>query len=226
MKIRLWGAVSACAFMLCLFTNANAALVSRLGGQAVYDTDLDITWLADTNLAVSNTFGVANINVTGTMIWTVAQSWVAGMNAANYLGFSNWRLPTTLVPDPGCSMQQIAEGINCTGSEMGHLFYNEFGATANSSVLATGDPAQLAKFTNIQDQPGGYWSSTGGAANMAWVFVFGGGNQSRVNRDAFAFHAWAVRSGDVGVGAVPVPAAAWLMGSGLIGLLGVAKRKR
>ena len=36
--------------------------------------------------------------------------------------------------------------------------------------------------------------------------------------------AWAVQSGDVG--AVPVPAAVWLFGSGLLGLVGVARRKK
>lgn len=33
---------------------------------------------------------------------------------------------------------------------MGHLFYTELGATALSSVFDTGDPTELAKFTNIQ----------------------------------------------------------------------------
>ena len=33
-------------------------------------------------------------------------------------------------------------------------------------------------------------------------------------------------NGDVGASVVPVPAAVWLFGSGLIGLLGVARRKR
>jgi hypothetical protein len=30
----------------------------------------------------------------------------------------------------------------------------------------------------------------------------------------------------VGVSAIPVPAAAWLFGSGLLGLIGVARRKK
>ncbi len=35
---------------------ANAALVSRAGGTMVYDTDLNITWLADANLAASQEY--------------------------------------------------------------------------------------------------------------------------------------------------------------------------
>ncbi|MBI5660064.1 MAG: hypothetical protein HZC43_11090 [Nitrosomonadales bacterium] len=38
---------------------AHAALTLTLGGQGVYDTGLNITWLRDANLAASNTFGVA-----------------------------------------------------------------------------------------------------------------------------------------------------------------------
>jgi hypothetical protein len=37
--------------------------------------------------------------------------------------------------------------------------------------------------------------------------------------------AWAVRTGDVPA-VVPVPAAVWLFGSGLLGLIGMAKRNK
>jgi hypothetical protein len=37
-------------------------------------------------------------------------------------------------------------------------------------------------------------------------------------------YAWAVSRGDISPAAVPVPAAAWLFGSGLLGLFGVARR--
>ncbi|MBI3570923.1 MAG: DUF1566 domain-containing protein [Gammaproteobacteria bacterium] len=83
---------------------ANAALVSRLSGQAVFDTDRNITWLTDANLAASNTFGVSGISG-GAMNWYKAQDWIAAMNAASYLGFNDWRLPTTLQPDATCSGQ-------------------------------------------------------------------------------------------------------------------------
>lgn len=218
--------VGALGAMLTIFVSlpANAALVSALSGQAVYDTDRDISWVANANLAASNTFGVTGIKADGTMTWAKANEWITGMNTENYLGFNDWRLPSTLVPDNGCtnfdgSPSTNSQGLDCTGSEMGHLFYNEFGATRVTSVLDTGSSTELAKFTNVQ--PSNYWSELG--SSNAWRFLFSNGYQSSSSEFNFKF-AWAVRSGDVS--AVPVPAAVWLFGSGLIGLLGFARRRR
>ena len=57
-------------------------------------------------------------------------------------------------------------------------------------------------------------------------FNFYYGYQNTLDKD-FNAYAWAVQSGDVGVAvsSVPVPAAMWLFGSGLLGLMGVARRK-
>ena len=49
-KSRLLGAVCACIFTFISFSS-DAALVVRLGGLAYYDTDADLTWLADANAA-------------------------------------------------------------------------------------------------------------------------------------------------------------------------------
>ena len=227
--------------------SANAALITRLGGQAVYDTDLDITWIADANLATGNTFGLATgvslgthpsdssgVNGTinadnGIMNWPGALFWIDAMNAANYLGFNDWRLPTTPQPDASCDSQfdggsgdLRSGGTNCTGSEMGHLFHTELGGVAGSSILTSGDP-DLALFTTIQTL-GAYWSRTEFAPDpsaQAWDFWFVNGTQGTGLKGSH-FFAWAVRSGDVGV--VPVPAAMWLFGSAL-GILGWIKRK-
>ena len=221
-KSRLLGAVCTCVLTF-VGATANAALVSRLGGQAVYDTDLDITWIADANLAASNTFGTAGISPNGPMTWATANTWIGNMNAANYLGFNDWRLPTTLVPDASC-ITIISSGFSCTGSEMGHLFYTEFGATAGNSVMSTSNPADLARFTNVQ--PSLYWSAEY-APNpvFAWSFNFNNGYQGPLSK-GYDFYVWAVRLGDVGVSTVPIPAAVWLFGSGLMGLLGVARCNR
>src|SRR5258708_32553556 len=45
--------------------SAIADLQPRLGGAAVYDTDLNITWLTNANLAATNKFGTAGINADG-----------------------------------------------------------------------------------------------------------------------------------------------------------------
>lgn len=154
------------AVLLTVAGTVQATLVSTLGGQAVYDTSRNLTWLADANLAATNTFGVSGINPGGTMNWFTAQSWIGAMNTANYLGYHDWRLPTTLQPDATCG---YSGGYNCTGSEMGHLFYNELGGVAGNSILATHN-ANLALFQNVQSNI--YWSGTEYAQDTynAWRF--------------------------------------------------------
>ncbi len=70
----LLAVASFCAGLL-FASGGHAALQSRLGGLALYDTDLNITWVAD-----------ANIN--GTMNWAAANTWVAGLTIG---GIGGWR---------------------------------------------------------------------------------------------------------------------------------------
>jgi hypothetical protein len=68
-KTRLLGA--ACGFILVLISFSTAAsLEVRLGGLAIYDRDLNITWLADMDLAYSQKFDVPG--VTTNMGWYAA----------------------------------------------------------------------------------------------------------------------------------------------------------
>lgn len=179
------------------FSTGEAALQSRLGGQAVYDTDLATTWLANANLAATNTFGVGGISVAGRMDWGTAGTWLAAMNTALYLGVGDWRLPQTVAPDATCSLGDItATGYNCTGSEMGHLFYVELSGTAGSPIGGSGD-RDLALFQNIGT--GYYWSSDytpSVPTTDAWEFSFFAGHQVGVAK-TIDNYVWPVRSGDI-----------------------------
>ena len=158
------------------------------GGQTVYDPIAKVTWLADANLAAKQTFGVTNINPDGAMDHSAAVLWVAAMNKADqgrgYLGHMDWQLPETGPPDPSCSMKGTT-GFNCTGSQMGELFYEQLGLHRGESVVAAPD-VKVGPFHNIQ--PYLYWACeaqtavsacqpNGPADGFEWNFSFGNGFQ-------------------------------------------------
>jgi hypothetical protein len=207
-KQQILAAVCAGLISLGLVGSADAALVSRLGGLAYYDDNADLTWLADAN---ANSY----------MAWGDANTWAAALDVG---GVGGWRLPDTLQPDASCSFQSggISMSLNCTGSEMGNLFYNVLGGVAETSITTTHN-TNYDLFSNVQSSY--YWSATEYApiTDNAWAFSMDFGSQNyRYKTDNG--YAWAVQSGDVS--AVPVPAAVWLFASGLMGLAGFARRKR
>lgn len=207
-KSRLLGLV--CAVLWGFVTlSSHAALVSRLGGAAAYDDVLDITW-------------VTNASLSGPDTRTQQKAWA---NNLDYLGFDDWRLasmsvatglPTgTTTSVVNCS---TATELACRDNELGYMFYHNLGGNILDTL--TGDHVlDGVTLTNIQSY---YWSGTEFDSNFTWAFFFFSGDQGSV--DHFSMHGWAVRSGDVG--AVPVPAAIWLFGSGLLGLIGLARRRK
>ncbi len=182
-----------------LASTAEAALMSRLGGLAVYDTDLNITWLA-------------NANANGTMNWTAANAWAAGLNVGGYTG---WRLPTALNAD---GSGPCGPDYNCINSELGHLFYTEGGLTQGQSITSSAVLSNL--FSNMQTFI--YWSGTEYAPNpnSAWYFSTINGVQNYGNKDNNRY-AWAVRSGDV-----PEPGVMGLLGIGALAWAGTRHKRR
>jgi len=129
-----------------------------------------------------------------------AQSYVGTLDI---LGITNWRLPTS----DSCT------GTNCSDSELGNMFYNVLGNSAGS--LTNSGP-----FSLLDDD---YWSGTELVGfGLYYYFDIPSGNQATGQTDKNRI-AWAVQSGDVA--AVPIPAAAWLFGSSLLGLIVVKRRK-
>jgi len=241
-----------------------AALHDR-GGGLIYDDVLNITWLQDANLAASNTFGLpydtdlgnhpsdsfgaySEIMYTnGSMTWGAALHWIDAMNAANYLGYSDWRLPRvapvngtafdysyseTGTSDVGYNVSAPGSAYaGATGSEMAHLFFNTLGNTAHYDPT-TGQPQPFSGFTNsgpFQNfKESWYWSGTEPEVfspyyiYSAWTFMPVDGSQDAFTKSNYSY-AWAVRAGDVA--AVPEPESYALMLAGL-GLVGVAGRRR
>ena len=214
-KSRLLGAVCAVLFTL-ITVSAHASLVGRLpltpGGtdfQAAYDTVLDITWLTDADLS-------------GRFNWDNQVGWARGLDTANYLGVDGWRLASMDVNgDTAVVNCNGATELACRDNELGYMFYQNMGGVLIDNK--TGD--QTVDGVLLTDVQSFYWSGTEFAPSPsdAWGFLFSNGTQG-INGKDISLYGWAVRAGDVS--AVPVPAAVWLFGSGLIGLLGLARRKK
>lgn len=187
---------------------AEAALLSRAGGQAYYDDVLNITWLADANYAQTSGY-----DSDGRMTWAETPAWIGSLNAANHLGANNWRLPITAQPDANCSYQApgVSSDYGCTGSEMGHLL--------NVDGITSANPGP---FVNVLAWS--YWSGTSFApdAGKAWVLDFYNGLQYgslKINTAP----TWVVRTGDIS--AVPAPGGLWLLGTA-VAAAGLRLRRR
>lgn len=179
-----------------------AVLFSVLGGQAVYDPTTNLTW-------------TSNANINGLTTWTEAIRW------ANNLvidGVSDWRLPRS----------DQCFGFNCTGSELGDLFYNKLGSYDIEDARSTFTPnSNFNLFSNFQTTAP-YWSGTISERNPtanAITFFTSVGQQG----EGFVLNpgaALAVRVGNVGnVTTVPEPDAWALIASGL-GLMGFLAKRR
>lgn len=179
-------------------SSANAALVERLGGQAYYDDVLDITWLTDANLAISNNFGVAGINADGSMDWNTANNMITAMNGTAYLGINTWRLP---------ALDELLDLRNVT--------------LGNPSIIGVGSLDNTGPFTNLLGE--GYWSGSEFSLTQAFIMGFGDGDNFPLNKDEFGFML-PVFNDDVNP--IPVPAAIWLFGSALVGLVGFSRRRK
>ena len=122
-------------------------------GKAVYDTDTQLSWPVDANLAPSERFGVKGdasmgptisgdylsaplIDADGTMLFSTIESstgWLTNMNASTYAGSDKWKLPTL------AEISTLYQDLNVAVGDMRLETYTT-----------------LVPFYNLQ--PGFYWS--------------------------------------------------------------------
>jgi hypothetical protein len=179
-------------------------------GQTVYDPMAGVTWLADANLAASDTLGLPRcetpttpvncVALDGSMPDASAGQFINNMNAydhgAGYLGQTDWQLPPVSAKCPlfGCVKD----------NPMGILFYNQFGLNAGTPVVEPPDIA-VGPFLHLWPYP--YWScavnnnvqppiqfpiqapcdSAGAAANFQFGFSFGDGYLGTASLPAYHF---------------------------------------
>jgi hypothetical protein len=217
-------------------SNSEAALVDY-GNGMIYDTDRNITWLKDANYAITSGY-----DADGLMSWNQAVAWVGQLS---YGGYDDWRLPTALNPDGsqpgilnpngGYNYASPSPSYNNTGSEVGHLFYQELGnlgqeAPDGSSPQPNWGLKKTGSFTNFQARKV-YWTGTtlgpypGWSYDLyAYEFSFHDGQMTLSNKEDIYNMVWPVRDG--APTNVPVPGTIWLLGSGLVGLVGFKKLKK
>jgi hypothetical protein len=216
--------------------------------EAYYDTDLDITWLADANYGAGSVYDNGSSTTDGRMDWWDATDWVADLSFTNPLTnqtYDNWRLPT-VNPVNGSNFNYDARydgssdvGFNVseqgtafagsTSSEMAHLYYNTLNNKAFCAVVTLCFGPQpgwgllnTSPFINLQ--AGVYWSATEHAPNTngAWLFLFNDGTQGARGK-VDEFYALAVSPGDIA--AVP-ETDTWTMLLAGLGLVGAAVSRR
>jgi hypothetical protein len=155
-------------------------------GVTVYDSANNVVWLANANLPAEVLpdgedfrFGLplctditiepaeSCVNASGSMNYTSAVAWIQGMNDANYLGHSDWQLPTAPLKDSDCSSKgptPYREGFafGCDEGALGYLYYTALGFEAPNTAVPI-PPNTVGPFSNFQ--PNLYWSASGGGGH-------------------------------------------------------------
>lgn len=215
--------------------SANAALESRLGGLAFYDSSTNLTWLTDAAYGYGSYYDTTDGSLDGRMTWPAAKNWADTLNVN---GVTGWRLPDANPVSGGTYNLNLAYdgstdvGFNITSgnSELGYLYYRTLGNQGYYDTNGVPSGCDMytclqnqGSFSNIKNYPT-FWTESTPDNTHAIVFTMSIGSQTVAPNDFNNWaSAWAVHSGDVAV--VPIPPAVYLFASGFVALAGMARRR-
>lgn len=159
-------------------TNADTTVTDNLTG---------LVWALDGNLMISRDRGWDQDGTidNGAVTWQHALDYVAKLNAENYLGYWDWRLPNFIELE-----------------SLFHAGYNEENC-GGSACLTNAVWLNTQGFTSVQSSYP-YWSSTTYApdTNKAWFVRMGAGTTDERIK-GFSAYVWPVRSGQTGIVQLP-----------------------
>ncbi len=186
------------------------ALVVQANG-TVYDTNQNVSWLADANFAASakgqailKAAHITSVAPSGIMDYPTALRFVQAMNTIpcqgkGYLCHNTWQLPVMITEpahDPTCTVHRGFDGNsfgpNCQESAFGILFYRGLRLSYPSSV-APRFQNSVAVFRNLH--PALYWSATSGGKTGQQTFSFLTGQRGSSTTNFNLLHVLAMHRG-------------------------------
>ena len=238
------GARRLAMFFLVLGANvasAQATLIDE-GGGLVYDTVLDVTWLADANVART-----AGASTSGLLNYDDAQAFAGSFvyhDSVHGADVGSWQLPS-VSPMNGSTWNFAYSSVGLADKsqnqtspthQLAHLFNVDFGllnytapdgSAPQPNFGSFTNAANLSLFTNVQS--GTYWSGTPNpiTAGQAFAFFADSGFENSGNLMRNTAYVLLMQPGNVAanLASVPVPAALWLFAPALAGLGRCARRR-